>query len=153
MNVADIIIALSTLTRKELEHIRTQVDFELNKYTQVDPDLYFYIIEEMGQKPISIAKFERSSLGPKWKENQVHFHAIIEHVTEGNDYKRVQILALKRFLATILLDYLKECKMPSTMESVCFALGKFAMIFDRAFPGYRKSQLGPLIMARLDQKE
>jgi hypothetical protein len=137
------------MTSDELRQIKAALNMEIEKHLNIDSDLFYFILEEIGERPMSTVKFSRSKLGPLWKSSQLGFTSILEGIIKGNNYKRVQIVALKKFMAILLLDDMKDQGIPINIRSVCHALGSFGKIFDRAFPGYRKNQLGPLIMAKL----
>lgn len=145
----DIIEALQSRSKDELLKIQAFLNKELQQYANIDEDIFYFILNELGEKPISIAKFSRGPIGSLWKSSQEGFDEVVRQITEGGDYKRVQIVALKRFLVTMMLDHLREKKKPIDVKTVCFAMGEFAKIYDRSFPGYRKNQLGPLIMSKL----
>jgi len=149
MNIADIIASLDSRSESELIQIQSYVTKLLEKHIDIDKDLFYFILEELGQDPITIDRFARGSFGSRWKKGQKAFNEIMSQLTADGHYKRIQLVAIKRFLASILLDHLREQKRPINIETVCFALCIFSEIFERAFPGYRKNHLGSLIMTKL----
>lgn len=64
---------------------------------------------------------------------------------------RTQTIAIMRMLIDLLLVDLKKRNIPLTVGTVCRNLHLLPMVFDDAFPDYRKSGLIPMLMKQMEK--
>jgi hypothetical protein len=140
--VLKVLNALPLLSQKELWAVLAAVEAALAENIDIDRDLYFLVFELVGEKPLPVAKFAKSSNGAVWKQNYPAFQVLKDKLIEGKALRRSQALALDKFLLEILIEDIKEQHLPVTLKSICSGLGSIEGSFDRGYPDYLKS--GPL---------
>ncbi len=64
---------------------------------------------------------------------------------------RTSSIAVMRMLIGLLIDYQKARGIPATLGTVCRNLPTIPMVFDEAFPDYRKSGLIPMLMKQMEK--
>lgn len=148
-SLADIVQVLPSLNKQELRALQAAIDKELTKNSIIEIELYHLVFEVVGERPLSLSKFEVSNNGILWRQNIPVFYDLVQKLMGAETPKKPLLQAVHKFLIELLIQDIKDRHMPLTLKAVCQELGNIKYAFDRAFPDYLENGLGHLIMAKL----
>jgi hypothetical protein len=148
--LSEVIAALPTLTEKELAAVKAAITLLSKKKGPGHTVGLFEAITRTLEINMSWAFFENTVT---CKDFEAAAPDVLDFAFEiCKDAGKVQQQGILRFLIGLLVSDLKARKIPVTLGTVCRNLNTVPMVFDSAFPDYRRSSLMPMLLKQMVRK-
>lgn len=145
ISAAKIIAELPRLSKSELKTVELAVRQLSTSENEIDEGLFSVISVQLNSRaPYSF--FVKSRFYKSWLAGQANFADFVEDITAKKNLKKVQLLAVKRFLIQLIIEDLKTRNIRPTVGTVATSIGRIYDIFDCAYPGYIKAGHGDLVV-------
>jgi len=142
-NLASIISALPSLSKRELNALRAELDRLLGAPAATPSPLYSHLLTITGTA-IPYSRFQQSTAYKDWELAEKEFIRFVDATWPG--VNKVTKNALMLYLFSLIQDYLKSLQLPVTPKTVSQNMFNIKDIFDINFPGYLQTGLANLVL-------
>lgn len=160
---SEILQALPKLTKKELQDVKAAVDFFLRgtparQADEFEEALSSALKATLAAHQVWIPKNwlsqQTGTYGKAWHSHLTAIRALLAALqgTPAIPLPAPSQNAVLRHLWALLAADLLERKVPITAGTMVVNMGRIQEVFERAYPGYLRSGLGPRIVSRLTNR-